>query len=83
MLGYYINEVEDNIIDDAAEDIEKAMVELIEDDYNDIDNIAGIDANYDLEYIEDEFNDSEYYEDDFDDLKNNDNEYVDYILKDN
>jgi len=70
----YIDTAEDMIVDDQAEKIVDAMEDIVEDDYNDIDNIAGIDDDTEgsFEEDEDELEDDEDYDDD--------EGYVDYVV---
>lgn len=71
----FVYSAEDYIIDDEAEEIEDAMQDLIEDGYNDIDNIADIDDesdDYDFE-SEEEIDDEDFYDDEDD--------YVDYYVQ--
>lgn len=76
MMNDYLDTAEDFIVDSQAEEIEDAMEDLEEDDYSDIDNIAGIDDDSDVSDYEDT---DEYDDEDYDD----DDDYVDYHVPDN
>ena len=69
-MDNFMDTVEDYVVDDMAEEIEVSMDDVIEDDYNDIDNIADIDDDTTIDEFEDE--ESEYEDDDED--------YVDYLV---
>jgi hypothetical protein len=71
----YLDTAEDYIVDDTAEEIEVAMDDILQDDYNDIDNIANINDETEDAFVDDE---EESLEDDYDDT-----DHVDYMLSDN
>ena len=68
----FLDNAEDYVIDDEAEEIETAMDDILQDDYNDIDSIANITDENENSFL----NDEDSLDDDYDD----DTEYVDYMV---